>query len=90
MTEIDFETLVSGISDGLDRALNGMFSENSVDVDEAVEEAKQDIIREIQVAFDKAEVTAEIEGRFLALQQEMMQLQSRIGDLIRESGVKNI
>ena len=90
MTEMDFETLVSEISEGLDNALNEMFRENAVDVDEAVKEAKQDIIREIRAAFDKAEAMAEIEERFQTLQQEMLQLQSRIGDLIRESGVKNI
>jgi len=90
MTEIDFETLISEISDGLDRALSGMVCENFRDVDEAEEEAKQNIIREIRVAFDKVEAIAEIEERFRTLQQEMLQLQSRIGDLIRESRVKNI
>lgn len=83
MTEIDFETLISEISDGLDRALNGMFTEDLRDVDEAVEEGKENIIREIRAAFDKVEVMAEIEERFQILQQEMSELQSRIGDLIQ-------
>ena len=87
MTEIDFETLVSEISDELDRVLNEMLSENAVDLDEAVETAKRDIIREIRMAFDQAEAMAEIEERFRTLQQEMLQLQSRIGDLIRAGRV---
>lgn len=62
MTEIDFETLISEISDGLDRALNGMFTEDLRDVDEAVEEGKENIIREIRAAFDNVRVTVSNRG----------------------------
>lgn len=83
MVEIDFETLVSAISEGLDRGLTVLFEDDFVDLDEAVKRCRHDIIREIRMVFDKAEAIAEIEERFRTLQQEMLQLESQIGNLIQ-------
>jgi len=83
MTEIDFETLVSRVTREMDRTWSEFLKEDSIILDEALEQYKCNVTGAIRAAFDEAEAIAEIEERFRALQQEMVQLQSRIGILMK-------
>ena len=83
MTEIDFETIVSAVSEEIDRTWSELLREDSLDLEEVREQYKRNATRAIRVTFDKAEAIAEIEERFQALQQELLQLQSQMVDLIQ-------
>ncbi len=83
MTEIDFETLVSRVTQEMDRTWSEFLKEDSIILEEALEQYKCNVTGVVRAAFDEAEAIAEIEERFRALQQEMVQLQSRIKDIIK-------
>ncbi|WP_292728038.1 hypothetical protein [Methanoculleus sp.] len=88
MTEIDFETLVSIVTKEMDHTHSEILREDSFDLDEVLEQYKRNVIEAIRAVFDEAETRVEIEERFQVLQQDMLQLRSRIGDLTLRSGYR--